>query len=74
LKQILALAALGYKVFVSVDTNFWRVQCQAVFLVSINNSYMHISLEVFIKAIGAYQSKLSFLMSYMSHSLHQRHC
>lgn len=73
LDQILALDALGQKVFVSVPPNFWRVECQGVFLLNINNSYMHISLENFIKAMRCV-SKETFLVSNMSYNLYQRHC
>lgn len=57
LNQILVLDAFGYKVFVSVPTDFWRLECQGGFLLSINNSYMHISLEVFIKAMRCVSKK-----------------
>lgn len=60
LNQILALDALGCNTFLSVHTNFWRVGCQSVFLSSINNSYMHISLEVFLKAMRCVSKETLF--------------
>lgn len=43
-----------------VDPNFWRVECQGVFLLSINNRYMYISLEVFIKAMRCVSKETLF--------------
>lgn len=69
-KQILALDVLGYKLFVSIHTIFWRVRCQGRFLLSTNDSHM-LYWRSSSKSWGVHQRKFSFLLSYMSQNLHR---